>query len=81
MFSAVDIHVILFSFFLTGTHLKSVPSQLCFSLKEFLPREYVKTKGIEKKIFAVSHLFLHFIVVIDFCECRTYSLFLQASTQ
>ena len=43
-------------------------------MKEFLPREYVKTKGIEKKIFAVSHLFVNFVVV-DFCECRTYSLF------
>ena len=32
-----------------------------FSLKEFLPKEYIKVKSIEKKIFAVN--VLHFLVI------------------
>lgn len=31
---------------------------LLFRLKEFLPKEYVKNKGIEKKIFHVSKIWV-----------------------
>ena len=31
----------------------------CSSLKEFLPKEYLKVKGAEKKIYAVSYSFFY----------------------